>query len=393
MPEAVNRRNSFKRFGRGIALLAVLAWSLPLAAQQAAPAKTSTTPSARSYRGVTTRDYNRKLQQLVHRSDHASLNAYAGDYRIGPEDLLQISVLEAPDLSRTVRVSDNGQISLPLLGTVQAAGLTARGLQAVLANLLSRSYMKNPQVSVFVQQMRSHPVAVFGAVEKPGVYQIRAPKTLIEVLSLAQGLAKDAGDTVIVMRHAGDPVNPAAASPAHGSTATPEAHLQTTSANSPPSSPLKVVASDPVSIKVSLKRLLNSSNPRYNVLVYPGDVVKVTRAGIVYVVGAVRRPGGFLLKTNENISVLQALALAEGLTSTSQRKRARIILAGEAHGSRTETAIDLQKILEGKSPDPLLHSRDILFVPSSGRKAALHAFYRTTEGIAAAVSGAAIYRW
>ena len=104
-----------------------------------------------------------------------------------------------------MRVSASGEISLPLLGAVQAAGLTPKALEFVLQELLRHSYMKDPHVSVFVKEMQSHPVSVFGAVKKPGVFQIDGPKSLVEVLSMAEGLAEDAGDTVVVMRGAGLP--------------------------------------------------------------------------------------------------------------------------------------------------------------------------------------------
>ena len=230
--------------------------------------------------------------------------------KLGPEDLLEISVLEAPDLNRTVRVSDDGAISLALLGSIQAAGLSTRELQADLEDRLRHTYMKDPQVSVFVQEMRSHPVSVFGAVEKPGVYQIRYAKTLVEVLSMAQGLADDAGDTVIVVRHPGDSADPALASLCSApnprlATDRPFRHCDV---RSPAHQAWQLSGTyGTESIAINLKDLLDSSNPRSNVLVYPGDQVKVSRAGIVYVVGQVHKPGGFLLKTNENISVCKRL--------------------------------------------------------------------------------------
>lgn len=377
------------------AVLAGLGLSAALSARRQSPAISGRPLAAQSsFRGETTRDYNRRIQQLLGQPGTRGSSVYGSDYQIGPEDLLEISVLEAPELNRTVRVSADGEISVALLGTVRAAGLTSRELEVVLETLLRRSYMKAPHVSVFVQEMRSHPVSVFGAVEKPGVFQIRGPKTLIEVLSMAQGLAADAGDTVIVMRHAGDPAALAAG-------ASPGAKSAAATDPPPPVAPAEPGqrrvaagdASDTRSIEINLKDLLDSSSPRYNVLVYPGDDVKVTRAGIVYVVGEVRKPGGFLLKTNENISVLQALALAEGLTPDAAGKHARIVMTSGMNGSRKEIALDLDRILAGKAPDPSLHPRDILFVPSSSRKATVHAVYRSAEGIAAAVSGAAVYRW
>lgn len=371
---------------------------MPLAARQQSAGGQARSPSAPAARAETTQDLNLRMQQILGRTSGTNMNSNAGDYQIGSEDLLDISVLEAPDLSRTVRVSDDGKISLPLLGTVGVADLTSREMEAVLENLLRRTYMKDPHVSVFVKEMRSHPVSVFGAVEKPGVYQIREAKTLIEVLSMAQGLAEDAGDTVIVMHHAGDPASAAlAATPNAGAARAVDAAAPVAPPEGAgPADPLAAPAgADPEtsSVEISLKRLLDSGDPGDNVLVYPGDVVKVTRAGIVYVVGEVRKPGGFLLKTNENISVLQALALAEGLSPTAAGKQARIVTSSGASGARKEVAIDLDKLMQGKTPDPLLHSRDILFVPTSNRKAAIHAVYRSAEGIAAAVSGAAVYRW
>jgi len=317
-----------------------------------------------------------------------------GDYQIGPEDLLEISVLEAPDLNRTVRVSDDGAISLALLGSIPAAGLSTRELQALLEDRLRHTYMKDPQVSVFVQEMRSHAVSVFGAVEKPGVYQIRSAKTLVEVLSMAQGLANDAGDTVIVMRYPGNTADPALATLfSNNSTLATNQPSEITLSALGPSGLATDETSGTKSIAIKLKDLLDSSNPRSNVLVYPGDQVKVARAGIVYVVGQVHKPGGFLLKTNENISVLQAIALAEGVTPNAKGKEARIFLAAGANESPKEVAINLDKIMAGKAPAPLLKPDDVLFVPNSASKEALHVLKQSTAGIVGALGGAAIYRW
>jgi len=254
--------------------------------------------------------------------------------------------------------------------------------------------MKDPQVSVFVQEMKSHSVSVFGAVEKPGVYQIRYAKPLIEILSMAQGLAADAGESVIIERHAGDPADPELAAMLGPK---PDVTPDSASKNSPPTPGLPsptAMASGAESITVNLKDLLDSSDPRSNVLVYPGDSVKVTRAGIVYVLGQVHKPGGFLLKTNENISVLQAVAFAEGMTPNAKGKEARIFIAGGGPGeSHKEIPINLDKILAGKEPPPLLKPNDVLFVPNSGGKETLHVIEQSTAGIVGALGGAAIYRW
>jgi polysaccharide export outer membrane protein len=314
----------------------------------------------------TMEDYNRRLEQMRRMLEASASSSGPGEFRIGPEDLLDITVFEAPEMNRSLRVSASGEISLPLLGAVRAAGLTPRELESVLAELLRRSFMKDPHVGVFVKEIESRPVSVFGAVFKPGVFQIRGTKTLVEVLSMAEGLAADAGDSVIVMRGAGFP--------ARGGDIDAEKKPEEKRGET---------------AEINLKSLLESDDPRFNVAVYPGDIVKVTRAGIVYVVGEVKRPGGFTLKSNENITVLQALALAEGLTRTSAKANARIIRTEEATGKRVELPVNLGRVLAGKAEDPLLRPRDIVFVPNSAARGAL---YRGSEAALSILTGVVIWR-
>src|ERR1700674_3217534 len=172
-----------------LALLASVLCPLWTAPQTRPPAEAPVqVPS--TFRGKTTDDYNQRLGQLEQSLSGPVGNSAAEDYRIGPEDLLEISVFEAPELNRTVRVATSGETSLPLLGAVQAAGLTPKALEFVLQELLRRTYMNDPHVGVFVREMQSHTVSVFGAVKKPGVFQIRGAKTVVEVLSMAEGLAE-----------------------------------------------------------------------------------------------------------------------------------------------------------------------------------------------------------
>jgi len=337
----------------------LLAFSPFLAAQEPPPPA----PAGEPPWPQTSAGWNQRLQELSRVGPAAP-----GDYRIGPYDLVDISVFEAPELNRTVRVSAGGEVSLPLLGGVQAAGLTPQELERVLQELLRRRYMKDPHVSVFVREMESHPVSVFGAVTKPGVYQIRGTRTLIEVLSLAQGLAEDAGDTVLVMR---------------GRSPTPQALAEE---GGDAAGGAEAAAGNNASI--NLKDLLESGDTRYNVPVHPGDIVKVARAGVVYVVGEVKKPGGFVLRNNENISVLQALALAEGLSRTAAKSHARIIRT-DPEGRRSAVPINLDKVLAGKAADPFLAPNDIVFVPNS---AARSAFFRGLEATVGTLSGLIIYR-
>jgi polysaccharide biosynthesis/export protein len=367
-----------------IALAALVFCPYHAAAQETSSTSTRTqTPAASS--NSSPQDYNQQLQRLL-REAAAPADASAQDYRIGAGDLLDISVFEALDLNRTVRVSADGELTLPLVGDVHAAGLSSHELEAVLDELLRRNYMTDPHVSVFVREMESHAVSVLGAVENPGVYQIRGAEPLIEVLSMSHGLADDAGDTVIVMRHGTSASSASADPPDPISAAAADALASSARLNGKPQAVAGPAA--PESVEIKLKDLLESGDASHNVMVNPGDVVKVPRAGIVYVVGDVHKPGGFLLKTNENISVLQALALAEGTTHTASGKHARIIRTDKITEARSEIPIDLSRILAGRAADPLLRPKDILFVPSSAGKAAL---FRGTEAALSIAGGVIVY--
>jgi polysaccharide biosynthesis/export protein len=359
----------------------LLATCLSLHAQ-----KNSTGQQVPNYQNETIEDYNRRLEQLRKTLAEPSSEAQASEYRIGTDDLLDITVFEAPELNASVRVSASGEISLPLVGAIKAAGLTTKEFGVVFQELLRRTYMKDPHVGIFVHDMQSHPVSVFGAVKRPGVFQIRGTKTLLEVLSLSEGLSDDAGDTVLVMRGAG-----LRTMPIHQDTQDVDKNNVSSAEQVQGTGGALPSAKEPAStdtVEINLKRLLDSGDPDYNVLVHPGDIVKVTRAGIIYVVGEVKKPGGFVLKGNENISVLQALALAEGLTRTSAKSQARIIHTDQSSEKRSELKIDLGRILSGSAPDPMLYPKDIVFIPNSSSKSAL---YRGAEAVLS-MAGVAVYR-
>jgi polysaccharide export outer membrane protein len=392
----------------GICLLLVLAAAVPSCAQSnlrtttAAGVNTNRqeiakAPHSTEHTGAppnleSTEDWNQHLRERF-----ASLDPMPTynpqEYLIGSEDVLDINVFEAPEMNRDVRVSASGEISLPLLGAVAAGGFTPRELETSLEELLHQKYMKDPHVSVFVRDMQSHPVSVMGAVRKPGIFQIRGNKTLLEILSLAEGLADDAGEGVIILRRAGQKNGPEIFSANASGLAESSPVMRVQDFGEPgvmDTGPDKAGAVSQEVVRVNLKDLLDSTDPRHNPAVYPGDIVKVSRAGIVYVVGAVQRPGGFAMKTNEKISVLQAIALSEGLTRTAAKGGARIIRTNEQNGARTETPMDLGKILSGKSPDPMLGARDIVFVPDSATKAT---FTRGLEVATQTLTGLLIFHW
>jgi polysaccharide biosynthesis/export protein len=373
---------------------------------QGAPKSQSVEDSATT--AESTEDYNRKLERL--REQFAETRErQTGDYRIGPQDLLDINIFEAPELNRTVRVSENGEVSLPLLGGIHVVRLTARELENTLAAKL-REFLKDPHVSVMVTAIESHPVSVIGEVNKPGVFQVRGSKTLLEMLSMAQGLALDAGDEVLVMRNAGynrgqdsSALTTQERSGETGSKDTDGIKSGTRPEDSGKNGALKNNATASIAgtndagtargqqgetLAINLRHLLNSRDPGLNVPIYAGDIVKVTRAGIVYVVGAVKKPGGFTVKGNEQMSLLKAIALAEGLSSTSSKGHTRIIRTDEGSGKRSEIPVELGKILDGKAPDMNLQAADIVFVPNSTGKTVL---FRSTDAIVNTASGVAIF--
>jgi polysaccharide export outer membrane protein len=358
-------------------------------APSASPA-TEQSGAAASPNLETTQDWNHRLQERLAVLAPTS-TTIPQEYRIGADDLLDVNVFEAPEMNREVRVSASGEISLPLLGAVQATGMTPRELETELERRLHETYMKDPHVAVFVREMQSHPVSVMGAVRRPGVFQIRGTKTLLEVLALAEGLADDAGESVIILHGAG--VENAPETPSEKSATLLEPFKSAENPQKAGAAPVEGDSNQPpaeTAVQVNLKDLLDSADPRHNPEVYAGDIVKVSRAGVVYVVGAVHRPGGFTLKTNEKISVLQAIALSEGLTRTAAHGGARIIHTDEHSGTRKETPIDLGKVLSGKAPDPVLGARDILFVPDSVAKSTT---WRGTEAALQTLTGLAIFRW
>jgi polysaccharide export outer membrane protein len=296
--------------------------------------------------------------------DDTLRSALPSDYVIGPEDVLDISVFGVPELSESVRVANDGTISLPLLGHVEAAGCTTRQLRQALESRYGEDYLQDPQINIFVKEFHSDPVSVIGAVEKPGLYHLVGPRSLIEVLSMAGGLAKRdsayAGPTVYVTRKGGF------------------SKLELAEG-------MRLVA--PNKLEINLRKLIYSEQNELDIQIQPLDVISVSKADIIYVIGAVQKPGGFVLEDRDKVTVLQALALAEGLQGTAAKKHARIIRTSE-DGTRVEIPLDIGKVLKGEKEDLDLGANDILFVPGSTGKMALR---RGLEATVGTLSGVLIY--
>ena len=309
------------------------------------------------------------------------------DYKIGPEDLIEVSVFEVPELSRAVRVSAGGAVSLPLIGAVPVVGLSPLEVERKLTELLRQSYIKDPQVTVFLKEFRSDPVSIVGAVKLPGLYYIQTEKSLIEVLAMAQGFSdgpsRTPGQEILITHksRAGQP--PATASLATTASVSPETSSPETS----------VVAADGNTgwaevVAVPIKQLLESGDPKWNVPVYPGDVVRVVQAGTFYVAGDVNRPGGFVLTDFEHVTTLQALAMAGG-TNKSAKMSDALIIRRDASGNRIETKVDLKKIQRGQAEDMEIGANDILFVPGNVTKQAV---LRAVEATIQVATGILIWK-
>jgi polysaccharide export outer membrane protein len=287
-------------------------------------------------------------------------------YVLGAEDAISVSVVDLPELnSKTlgaIHIDREGNIRLPLAGRINAAGLTVEQLEAKIADRLS-GIMNDPEVSVSVAEFRSHPVSVLGAVRNPGVYQVTGRKTLFEVLSLAGGLNPDASNRIKITRLASAGPLPLRNAASEGSG---EFHVA----------------------ELNVRDVMEAKSPEENIDVLPNDVITVPKADMVYVVGAVRRSGGFPLAEKEQISVLQAVSLAEGLDRVAGAKNARILRQANPGEERTEIQVNVEEILDGRANDVSLRANDILFIPTSVAKSTS---IRVMEAAIQAGTGIAIW--
>jgi polysaccharide export outer membrane protein len=293
----------------------------------------------------------------------APTSGASSEYVLGPGDQI---VVHAPDIDeigeKSAVIDARGFVSLPLAGRVHAGGLTVAQAESEIAGQL-KTYVRAPQISVSVAEYRSQPVSVLGAVASPGVHQLQGRKTLIEILSMAGGLRADAGHAIKITRRREWGRIPLA-------TASDDSTGQFSVA------------------EVSVTSVMEAKNPQENIVICPHDVISVPRAEMVYVIGAVKRAGGFVLNEKENMTVLQALSLAEGLERTAAPKGARILRRAGGSAPRVEVPVDLGRIIAGKSGDVALRAEDILFVPVSAARSA------TVRGLEAAVEiGTGIVIW
>ena len=364
--------------------------------------------AARAQQNVTVGETPQQVNDRIRTLTMGSKSSAPHDYLIGNGDLLDISVFDVPELSKEVRVSQSGTINIPLVPVrLRVAGLTETQAEEKIAEVLeANGLVSHPEVGVAVKEHRSQPITVVGAIMHPMVYQADRDVTLLEVLAEAGGIANDAGDTVIVTRRrtfaltevANPQTNSTAAAPGSGEppaldSPAAQAPAEKTAAASPKTPPFPSAeelsqskapaapatadtgadstAPDATSITINLRDLLETGDTRNNILLHAGDVVTVPHAGIVYVLGAVTRPGGFVVSNDRTqLTTLKVLSLAGGLTSVAKTQRA-VIIRKDDSGKQTETQVDLKKVLRRESEDITMHPSDILFVPDDRTKQAL----------------------
>ena len=259
----------------------------------------------------------------------AAAQETSAEYKIGPKDLLEISVLGVTEINRVVvRVSEEGRITLPLLGEIGVGDLTKFEVERKLAALAGERIVLKPQVTVHILEYLSRRVSVVGAVENPGPFELLGRRTVLSVLSEAGGLTRDAGEEIIVIR--------------------------------------QLPGGENTSIRISVDGLFVQGDPRLNIALEPGDVVNVPvdKTVAIYVFGQVRNPGALQVRRSSLPTLTQAIAQAGGFTDRANRKKVQV-RRKDASGRELEITVNVRSILKGKRKDVPLQVNDTVHVPES----------------------------
>lgn len=294
---------------------------------------------------------------LSNKPSNAPTSLTGQEYRIGKDDLIEVTVFEVPELAGTSRVTASGTISIPLLGPLYVAGRTPQEVERSVEEALKKRYINDPHATVFVREYASQPVSVIGAVRAPGIYQIKGQKSLLDMLAMAQGVDQGAGNIIQLIR-----------SKTHGSGDDPDGVRREI-------------------IEINVEDLTENGKLALNVLVLAGDVINVLRAGSIFVVGEVIRPNEFVLRNGKNITVTQAVALANGFTKEA-KKSACLVIRYHRDGTKEEIPVDSAKVLRGDAIDVPMLPNDILFVPANKIKGGA---MRALDSAIAIVSGRLVY--
>lgn len=267
-------------------------------------------------------------QVAANKSDPTAGTGGLEDYVIGHQDLLEIRVFNLDELNQVVRVEEDGNISLPLVGRLHVDGMAKSDLEAKLSKILDENHLKGAQATVFVREAVSKRISVSGAVRSPGSYDMPRSRTLLEVLSAAGGLLDDFGTEIVIFRKQED-----------GSR---------------------------VRLSVNSERLLRAVETASNIALLPGDLVHVPTVGRmrIFVGGSVRNPNMYEVREDEPITLLKAITMAGGTTERALVTRIKVIRLGE-DAVRMDHEVNLHDVLSGEVRDELLKADDVVFVPIS----------------------------
>lgn len=256
-------------------------------------------------------------------------DVFVKEYKIGPKDLLEITVFELPELNQSVRVSEDGSISLPLLGQVAIEGMAKDAVEKKLASLLEEKYLKKARVTVFIREYQSQRVAVIGAVGKPGMYELIGRTTILQLISKAGGLTDRASNEMFVLREAKNGVR--------------------------------------ARLAIDLEDLINNGNQKLDIPLQANDTVNIPIDQLinVFVFGEVRNPGALQVKMSKHTTLLQAIAQAGGFADGAARGGVTIKRRDQKTGKEIKMKVNIKDIIKGNRPDIELFEGDVVFVPES----------------------------
>jgi polysaccharide export outer membrane protein len=339
---------------RGRLALAVSVLALGLLAGCAGPSQQAITAQAASQAQASNPNQGVQQQmmqqQLLLQASRASLASYK-DYKVGPEDQLSIKIFGQDNLNRDPTINGQGEVSMPLVGVVKVAGMTPQEIGKRLEALYDAQFLVNPQITVEVKEYRHQRVAVTGAVEKPGSYEIIGPRTLLEVLSLAGGLSNRpgaaCGDVVNVIQHQNAPD---LVKMVHAKTERP-------------------FAPETETVVIDLRRLLSGEAPELNLTVRNGDVVHVPFAGTAYVLGGVKKPGNIMVR--DKLTISQAVAMAGGVDPILGTSNITV-MRFDKMGKPVRINTNLDSIISKKDPDLAVKDNDVVLVKESTLKKTIY---------------------
>jgi polysaccharide export outer membrane protein len=285
------------------------------------------------------------------------------DYRIGPDDLIEVNVFEDEKLNKTVRVSSQGNVSLPLIGILRVKGLTGSEMEREIRDLLSEKYLQDPHVIIFIKEYHNQRISVMGAVTKPGVYDVTGEKTVLDLLSLAGGIRDDAGKILFLIRP------PSMDGDGKKKGKEPEAEAEAEGAKT---------------LTAELEELLIKGDLSLNFSLQHGDVINIPPAGKVFVGGLVQNPGGFTM--NKSMTLSQAIAVAGGLSVKADGSETRIFRYSGRGDQKEVLTFNAYAIEKGQIGDPYLQENDVIFVPRSGSKTVLLEMWEFFKGPLSAFS-------